>query len=605
MQQVIIINSSKRLESYLRRFSTSKDNSHGYVCCSDLEPKLISKLEEKGFKKCANFSIDETYREKFLSEYIELVSKLGKELNSRIWWATDIASKNRFTSKLAQILQQFLEIVQVIKSNHYQQLLIINPFWVIVPSLREVLASGNIKMESKGVFASKWSEVLWRFLRRTLGIFYHLFRNLWRAVYARKALGKKLKDISSDKSHYIVKTFIYNHSFRAGLYCDSFFGRLPQFLKPREELLIYACVLGDYRKCIKNIANCEEYLIIPLEFFLSLVDILRAVKSWIFDKVKLRKNIYFFGYEVKKLINNELLRTAKGVQFYQFLHYWSTKKLLKKIKAEVLLLTHENNPWERMCTLAARDTSPKTKVFWYQNTVIPQAAVSMFFGQEEAKVCPLPDLILTLGDITKTIMQKYGNYQGLRLEPSCGLKFEYLSQLVPLKRERQGNILIALEGIFESYKLVNRVLAELRNNPNCKLKLRTHPMLPLKDFQHKLDFNLGKISNFLVSKGSSLKEDLDWADIVIYWGSAVALEALTMGKPVIHFDMGSILSFDPLFECEDLKWAVNGKDSLVAKIEEINSLDAKDFILKRDRAKTYLQRYFLPVTEDNLSKFVN
>lgn len=589
----------------MRGSLANKTNSYKYICCSDLGVELISKLEKKDFKQCGDFNIDEAYREKFLKRYVELVSKIGKQSNSRIWWATDIASKNRFTSKLAQLCQQFLEITQAIESEDCQQLLIINPSWVIVPSLERVLTSYKISFESKGVFASKWREVSLRYLRRTLGIFYHIFRSYWRAAYARKVLGKKLRDINSDKPHYVIKSFIYNHSFKEGLYHDSFFGRLPQFLKLRKNLLIYVCILGDYRKSISNIANCQQYTIVPLEFFLSLADILKTVKSWIFDKVKVSRNISFFGYEIKDLVNNELLRTAKGVQFYQFLHYWATKKLLKQIKAEAFLLTHENNPWERMCTLAARNASPETKVFWYQNTVIPQAAASMFLGQEEAEVCPLPDLILTLGDTTKTIMQKYGSYQGVKLKPSCGLKFEYLNQLMPLERKRQGNILIALEGIFESYKVVNRVLAELSNNPDCKLKLRTHPILPLKDFQHKLEFNLAKISNFLVSNGTSLKDDLDWADIVIYWGSAVALEALTMGKPIIHFDMGSILSFDPLAECNNLRWVVNKDNSFKQVIEQIGSLSDDEFNRQRVAVKVHLQKYFHSVTEDNLAKFVN
>ena len=605
MQQVIIIQGNRRLESYLRRFLTSRANSYKYICCSYLNSKLISKLEEKGFKRCTDFNIDEAYRDKFLRAYIDLVSKIGKESNSRIWWATDIASKNRFTSKLAEILQQFLEITQAIKSNDYEQLLIVNPSWVIVPSLKRVLISSKVSFKSKGIFASKWREVSLRYLRRTLGIFYHFFRSLWRIVYARKTLAKKLKDISPDKFHYIVKTFIYNHSFKDGFYHDAFFGRLPEFLKSKKNLLLYACILGDYKKCLVNITDCKEYLIVPLELFLSLADILGAAKSWIFGKVKVRKNISFFGYEVKELLNNELLRTAKGVQFYQLLHYWSTKKLLKQVKAESILLTHENNPWERMCTLAARDVSPRTKVLWYQNTVIPQAAASMFLGQEEAKICPLPDFILTLGDTTKTIMQKYGSYQGLKLEPACGLKFEYLDQLVPFERKRQGNILIALEGIFESYKVVNRVLAELRNNPEYKVKLRTHPILPLKDFQHKLEFNLEKISNFRVSNGTSLKDDLNWADIVIYWGSAVALEALTMGRPVIHFDMGSVLSFDPLGELNNLRWVVNKNTSFKAAIEQIVLLTDDEFNQQRVAAKANLKSYFHSVTEDNLAKFVN
>jgi len=605
MRQVIVIKGRRHFKSFLRRWPLGRKGEFKYILCEEIEEELISLLEEKGFEKCTDFSIDETYREKFIRECIDLVSNTGKELNSIIWWATDIASKNRFTSKLTQLLQQFLEMTQATECNDYEQLVIINPSWVIIPSLRRILESNKVKVDCRGIFTSKWREVFLRYLWRTLGIFYHLFRSFCRSIYARKRLDERLRDINSDKPYYVVKTFIYNHSFKEGAYHDVFFGRLPEFLKSRKNLLLYACILGDHKKAIANIANCKEYLIVPLEFFLSLADILGAIRSWIFDKVKVEKDISFFGYEIKDLVNNELLRTAKGVQFYQFLHYWCTKKLLKNIKAESFLMTHENNPWEKMCTLAIKEVSPKTKVIWYQNTVIPQAALSMFRGKKEIDISPTSDIIFTLGEYPKRIMQKYGSYENLSIEPSCGLKFEYLNRLKPSKRRRSGNILLALEGIFEVYSLVNYVLGELKDNSQYTIKIRTHPILPLDAFKHKLKYDLADISNFSISKGSPLKEDIEWADVVVYWGSMVALEALYRGRPIVHFNMGSLLSFDPLFGCDDLKWVVNEKDSLIVKIEEINSLGDKDFVLKRDKAKAYLQKYFFLVTEDNLSKFVN
>jgi len=604
-QKVIVIKGRKRLSSFLKHSIANKVDSYKYVCCRELELELIANLEEKGFKRSDSLTIDEAYRERFLKEYINLVSKIGKELNSRIWWASDIASKNRFTSQLAQSLQQFLEIAEAIKRENCELLLIIDPSWVIVPSLKVALKSSGKKVSCRGVFTSKWRQVLLRYTRRFFGIFYHFFRTLWRMIYAQKVLAKRFKGISFDKPYYVVKTFIYNSSFKQAAYRDAFFGSLPEFLKSRKNLLFYACILGNYRNCIANIKNCKEYLIIPLEFFLSLADILTTIKSWIFDKIKLEREVSFFGYQAKALINQEFLGTAKGVQFYQLLHYWSTKRLLKNIKAEAVLLTHENNPWERMCTLAIRDSSSKTKVLWYQNTVIPQAAASMFLGQEEEKICPLPDSILTLGDTTKKIMQKYGDYKNLKLEPACGLKFDYLNKLSPAKRKGRTNVLVALEGIFESYQVVNRVLAELKNDSNYKLKLRTHPILPFKDFQHKLNYDLKEITNFTVSKGTFLKEDLGWADIVIYWGSAVALEALGMGKPIIHSDMGSVLSFDPLADCNQLRWVVNKNSSLKETIEKIAALTDDEFNRQRDAAKLYLKSYFHPVTEASLAKFVN
>jgi len=603
--RVVIINGARQLKAYLRHQTVSAADESRYICFGELSSKLFSLLEEKRFRRSDDLDMNQAQRERFIKQYIEIIGAVGKDLNSKIWWASDIASKNRFTSKLSQFCQQFLEIIEVVNKDNYQQLLVINPPWVILSSLKKALRKADLEIECRSFFLKKWTEVILRYVRKLAGVFYHIVTVYGRVIYARKLLSEKIKVVSQNKDLYVLKTFIYDHSFKDGVYRDSFFERLPVFLKGRKNLLIYACILGDYKKAIRNIANCKEYTIIPLELHLCLPDVLEAVKEWTVSKLRLRNDAYLFGHAIKDLVNNELLRTANGVQFYQFLHYWSTRNLLKTASVETFLMTHENNPWEKMCTLSIREVSPKTKVIWYQNTVMPQAALNMFRAKGEADNSPAPDLILTLGESTKRIMQKYGSYENLRVEPSCGLKFEYLFNNSIGERRKQGNILILLEGIFDSYRVVNYVLRMLKDNSYYQLKLRTHPMLPLETFKHKLNYNLDKIANITISKGTSLSEDIDWADIVIYWGSMAALEALSMGRPLIHFNMGSFLSSDPLFECDDLKWAVSEKDSLLAKIEQISSLDDDDFFLKRNRAKVYIEKYFFPVDEESLSKFVN
>ena len=104
--------------------------------------------------------------------------------------------------------------------------------------------------------------------------------------------------------------------------------------------------------------------------------------------------------------------------------------------------------------------------------------------------------------------------------------------------------------------------------------------------------------------GLSLEEDLFNADLCIYWGSTVALEALSMGIPLIHYNMQTKLSFDPLFRCNNLKWNVTNNDSLCELIETINSLSNKEYIWKTNQAKEYINRYFYPVNDNNMSKFL-
>ena len=107
-----------------------------------------------------------------------------------------------------------------------------------------------------------------------------------------------------------------------------------------------------------------------------------------------------------------------------------------------------------------------------------------------------------------------------------------------------------------------------------------------------------------ISRTSSLQEDIAWADMVIYWGSTVALEALSMGKPVVHYDNGSVLSYDPLFELKDLKWRVQAPQPLAAVLDEIALLPDGEYASRLQAARQYVADYFYPVTPQAMSAFL-
>ena len=607
MPNIFIFQSTKNLEAHLKRLSDTKTGNHKYIYFGELDTKNRNLLEKNGISEVKRPSHKENaYRNQFLQEYIDLIGTISKEQNSRTWWATDIASKNRFTSNLPFLQHQFLTVIETIENEDYDHLIILNPSWVILDSLKKVFKKSNAQFVCFGSRFPKWKEICFGWCRRILSVLSNALRVSVRKSYFQNKLKHIIKEaLSHSKSSYVIKTFIYDHSFSEdGIYQDSFFGSLPEFLKGKKQVLIYANILGNNKLCIEKIRKCVSYVILPIEIFLPYTDIWRALIRSLFCRIKTREEVLFFGYDVSHIINNELLRTYNGIPFYQFLHYWSTKNLIHTVSVETFLLTYENNPWEKMCMMAVRKYSPKTKIIGYQHTVVPQASANMFISHKEQDVIPMPDKILTVGEAPKEIMERYGSYENGKIEASCGLRLEYLFETSKSERKKSGNILVVLEGIFEVYKMVNYVLRELQGNTKHQVVIRSHPVLPLNRMAHKLDYRINDIQNFDVSCNPSLKKDIEWADIVIYWGTTVALEALSMGKPVIHYEMDSVLSYDPLFDCNYLKWVVSDKDSLIPAIDEIYSLNDEQFAREQRNAKSYLSRYFFPVTEEGLNKFL-
>ena len=323
----------------------------------------------------------------------------------------------------------------------------------------------------------------------------------------------------------------------------------------------------------------------------------------LFFKISIRQELKFFNYDVRQIVVNELRRSCYKIQPYQLLHYGATARFVKKFKPGIFLLTYENNPWEKMCMMALRERSPSTKIVGYQHTVVPQASLNMFISARESDIIPLPDRIITTGEIPKQIIEEYGQLKGGRIAAGPALRFEKLLKL-PLAETKNGKtILVALEGIPEAYHLVNYVLKELKDNQDWKVIFRFHPVLSFDQMKRHLIFDPRSIDHMEISEESSLIKDLERSDVVVYWGSTVALEALWMGRPIIHYDQQSPLSYDPLFQCDHLKWVVSSNVSLVQTLKVISML--KDEELKREQqsANDYLKRYFYPITQENMAMF--
>jgi hypothetical protein len=402
----------------------------------------------------------------------------------------------------------------------------------------------------------------------------------------------------------LIKTFIYNHSFsEEHNYKDVFFGKIPDLLNKKNKVCIFAYIFGDYGYCLREIKECNSFKIVPVEFFARFFDMISALKTAFLSRIGVSKK-YFYGYEVSDIIRNELDLTWNGIQYYQLLHYWFLKRLLARLKTDTFLFTYENNPWEKMCISALKEVSPNTFIIGYQHTIVAHASANMFPSRYESESALLPDEILTVGRATKDIMERYGNFKDTPIRASCAVRFEYLFKTGRIQRKNERNILVALEGVKEVHRLAAYVLRELGGNGDYKVRIRTHPVLPWEYLEKRHGFNLARYPNFHLSPKGPVEADLEWAGVVIYWGSTVGLEALNIGRPVVHYSAGAILDYDPLFESSAFKWRVDENTRLAAVLEEINSLSEEEYISGWVKAKKYLDNYFFPVTEENMAGFM-
>lgn len=592
----------------LRRYLKGCSKNYHYVCLEERKEDTNRLLKEHAFTELKIDDYDDSFKDRFLQSYIDLIGKLGLKYNSIYWWATFTASKNRFVSSLSPNLFLYYSLVTTLKGNSEKDILVINPPKEICGSIKRYCRANSIdfKLLSNPLYSA--FEFLKHIAEQLINTVLFVFGSWQKFRITNKYLGKKFaSEVQRESKYYVLRSWFYSSSINQdNEYRDSCFGMLPEYLvKKGKKLLVVAGVIGDYKSIVSKIANNNEYFIIPQELFLRYIDPIRVIIDIYRNKIRIKGEIEFEGFDVSHIVRAEIDKNfrSRGILSNYMYYYW-TKRMLNNVAVDTFTTTCENNPWERMCTLALRQYSPETKILGYQHNVVPQASANMFVSEYEKDVIPMPDRILTVGRATKRIMERYGHYDTGKIEEACALGFEYLFNIQPKPRSRSNRILVALEGVYGVYHLVNYVLSELKESTDYKVKIRTHPAMTLGQIMHKLDYNIEPLPNISLSENTSLEQDLGESDMVIYWGSTVALEALMMGKPIIHFDSGDILSYDPLFECPHLKWVVNQHTPLVKVIEEIYNMGDEEYHLQLRQAKEYLDDYFYKISDERLSEFI-
>jgi hypothetical protein len=499
----------------------------------------------------------------FLKAYIDLIARAGEMQTDWLWYATDAASKNRFQSDLPERMQSFL------KTGH--------------PG-----AKGCVK------------EALTRMPR----IVRHAVCALKRASLARKELGDVFAGKFPAEGLTVLRTFCYDHSFpEAGGFNDPFFAGLVPYLASKRPLLVVADVLGDYELALKAMKACPDLTVVPWEYFLDAGDIWRCSCRLSFWSPRSFGKLSFAGKDVTQAAGRYLSGRGSRIQPLQFFQYPAMRNLFTRLKAERLIMTYEANPWERMTIKAVREVSPKTRVLGYQHNILPQASANMFIAEGEVGRTPLPDMVLTVGDEPRRILKENAAYPESMLRTACSLRMPALFAKA-LPRSLGQRLLVAMEGVDAVHHMARYVIEELRERADIEVVFRTHPVLPWSYFEGRYGLSIKGVGHFRISGAKTLKEDLEAADAVMYWGTAVSVEALALGRPLIHFDNGGPLSFDPLFMCSYLKWCVRDKGELVPALKDIFSMSDADYSASLEKARQYLSGYFTPPDEKTMEVFL-
>ncbi len=441
-----------------------------------------------------------------------------------------------------------------------------------------------------------------------------------------------LKKLSREKSQSIVvlKTFLYESSIKNNErelceFEDPFFRNFTDYLLKNHNGIIFVDHFLENKKLsmINKIPH-EKY---PLTTWMSLVKLNDLIASlWLMVKNKMKF----------KLARKLILPKAEGrcldhlvvkeLELELFHHYTLThllfqravKNLVSALKKEncavsKVIMTCENNGWEKSFIYGWRTHSPGTKIIGYQHSVVPPSAHGMKFMPIEIQENNLPDVLYTTGNETEKILKEFNaNDFRDKIFSLSAFRYEYLFSLKLKTVELNKKILVPLEAIVQSADLIDVIinLEEFFQREGFQVTLRFHPALPY-DFFVKNQYMkpIMPHSPILVSKNTSLEHELKEHDLIIYSGSTVALEGLALGNQLLSFDQNLIYSHDPLYFCnamrkkftsaEDLKYIILSMYDTGNKCRTMSDLQAERVLGQR-----YLHGYFQKPDESHYQRML-
>ncbi|HUP47637.1 MAG TPA: hypothetical protein VNA04_02490, partial [Thermoanaerobaculia bacterium] len=284
--------------------------------------------------------------------------------------------------------------------------------------------------------------------------------------------------------------------------------------------------------------------VLMLQSFLNRRDVWRAIVDlrpllayWRWNrKGSFRRAFRHGSADLQPLFANDLLMGFSGASIPNCeLVALATERAARAAQPRLLLTFLEHYPHSRAQYAgmrragAARLASMQHASYSRDKTFLHLDPQSELAGKPDGAVCPHPDVVFAMGTFGKQLFEECG-YPPASVLLTGSARYEGLvvSRPAEVREEPPFRLLMVSSlDIHSEIEMVEAVVKAAGKAGGYGLRIRNHPFRRIETHPR-----FARIAGSVTISDSSLHDDIDGSDLILFTYSTVAEEALLRGKPV-------------------------------------------------------------------------
>lgn len=277
-------------------------------------------------------------------------------------------------------------------------------------------------------------------------------------------------------------------------------------------------------------------------------------------------------------------------------------RLCQRTRPSLVMTLYEGHAVERCVWHAARTSTRPVLCVGYQHTVLRRHAHAMKRSLGPKRPYD-PDLILTVGDVTREVLEKSPGLGAVAMA-TLGTHRRHGAAAAEV-RDPVPACLVLPEGMeAESMHLFEFALECARRQPGVRFIFRTHPILPFERIAPKLDDGRALPRNVEVSPHAAIEDDFKRSGYLLYRGSSAAIYGILAGLKAFYLGKPGEMDIDPLWELPLWREHVYSVDDWQAVYGSDRGRSRSERMREWSEARAFCERYVQPVRQEAVDRML-